>query len=323
MADEPLSVLSEDVERVEEEAPELEDRVLSELIETLTLMRVLDDRLAELRDRGELGLWVPAGEAAAPAAALASTLRPGDWLYPSFRDAAAYLLRGGSLRHLVAQAIGTASDPQHGRQLAGQPCLDEGRYVPPSASASAGLLRAAGTAVAIRLSGADSVAAAICGPASVEQAGFWMALQSARRHGAPLVVLCRCPEEGGLDPTRRARAVGVEGLRVAGGDLLALVQAGRQARESARDGHPILVEAVMAESVDPVARLRPYLERRGLSDPGRDSELAERARQRVDEAIEVASTEETPAPGRAFEDIAAENPWSVREQRESLLGGGA
>lgn len=324
MADELLSVLSADAEAVDRSAPPLHDRELSSVYEALLLMRELDDRLADLQEAGALGLWVPAAEASVPAAGLAAALAPDDWLYPSFRDQAAYLVRGGSLRHLVAQALGAANDLQQGRALAGQVSLSKGRYVPATAGVGAQLLRASGTALAIRARGAATVVAALTGAAAVEMPPFWMGLQNATRHRAPLVVLCRTPEGSALEPARRAKALDLATERVDGADLLAVIKAARDARDRALEGAGgTLIEAVVPRhgaDDDSLARLRPWLEHRGLSDPGREAELTERCRERVREAIEAARAAGPATRSRTLEDVTAEAHWILEEQRQSLLG---
>lgn len=319
MPDELLTVLGADAEQNDKNAPELSERDLRTLYEALVLARILDEHCELLHDGGKLSFWVPSGVAAAVAAGSALALDDADWLYPSFRSAAAYWLRGGSVEQWVAQMLGSADDSQHGRQVAGHASLPDGRYVSVSGVLANHVQQAAGTALAMRLRGEPAAVLALLGAGSAAQAGFHSALELAARLALPLVLVART--DGHLDLASRAAGYGLGTQRVDGGDVLAVLKAARAARAQAAGGRGAqLVEAIVHEgdAVDPAVRLRPFLEHRGLWDPGRQEDLQQRCHARIAAAIEVAESIGKPPAATMFDDVYADRPWMLQEQAEQL-----
>lgn len=320
MSDELLTVLGADPEQSDKDAPDLSERDLRTLYEALVLAQILDEHCDLLHESGKLSFWIPSGVAAAVAAGSALALDDVDWLYPSFRSAAAYWLRGGSVEQWVAQMLGSADDSQHGRQIAGHASLPDGRYVSVSGVLANHVQQAAGTALAMQLRGERGAVLALLGIGSAAQAGFHSALELAARFTLPLVLVART--DGSLDLAARAAGYGLGSRRVDGGDVLAVLKAVRAARAQAAGGQGAeLVEAIVqeADAVDPAVRLRPFLEHRGLWDPGRQEELQQRCHARVAAAIEVAESIGRPPVATMFDDVYAERVWMLQEQAE-LLG---
>lgn len=326
MGDDLMTVLSADAEATDANAPSLSDRELRDLYEALVLTRAVDEHVARLQRAGKVGIWAPSAEAAAVSVGAASALSADDWLYPSHRDVGGFLARGGGLRQLLAQFLGTAGDVTRGRQVAGHPSLPGGRFVPSSAALGTQVQHAAGTALAMKIRGRAAVALALCGGAAADQAAFCVGLETAVRHRAPLVVVCRTGDDHAV--ARRAGGHGLEAARVDGGDVLAVLKATAAARDRALAGDgPALVEARVApaarqeDAPDALDRLQPYLEHRGLLDPGRAAEARERADRRVAEAVEAESAQPRPPVESLLEDVLAADNWLLDEAREHLAGG--
>lgn len=326
MGDELMTVLSADAEATEANAPPLGDRELRELYEALVLTRAVDEHVERLQRAGKVGIWAPSAEAAPVAIGVASALTNDDWLYPSHRDLGAFLVRGGGIGQLVAQVLGTVHDVTLGRQVAGHPTLPDGLFVPPSAALATQVQQAAGTAMAMKIRGREAVSVALCGAGAVDQPAFHAGLETAARHGAPLVVVCRSAGEdrGGV---RRARAHGLFAFLVDGADVLAVLKATAEARERALAGEgPSLVEAVTVPAVqgqdtpDALSRLQPFLEHRGLLDPGRIAEARERADRKVAEAVEAEAAEPRPPLDSFLDGLTATRSWMLEEAREALAG---
>jgi TPP-dependent pyruvate/acetoin dehydrogenase alpha subunit len=138
----------------------------------------------------------------------------------------------------------------------------------------------------------------------------------------------------------KAAAYGFPGVRVDGNDVLAVVRVTRDALEGARSGKgPTLVEALTyrmgahstsddptryrsAEEVeawrrkDPIRRFAAFLKRRALLDDSTEKAAMEEAREEVQRAVEACEAAPPVPPESLVEDVYAEMPWHLREQRE-------
>jgi TPP-dependent pyruvate/acetoin dehydrogenase alpha subunit len=323
MARQLLSVLGADPKATDVGKVLLDDAQLRALYETLTLTRVVDATCARLHAEGRIGFFVPSAPAAAVSAGVAIALHDGDWLFPSFRDAGAYLARGGRIDDFLAQMLSAPSDPLGGRQLPGHGSLPDGRFVAPSGVAGAQVQHAAGVAMAMQLRGAANIAVAIFGPSAVEQGAFHTGLNAAVRHGVPAVFVCR--SLGSESPTvlQRGAGYGVETQLVDGGDCLAVANAVEAARALALDGGgATIIEAVVDQvddTQDAAGRLRAFVEYRGLWDAEREEAFLRRCHDRVLDALEAIDADEATPPSAAlFDDVWAERPWMLQEQASRL-----
>jgi TPP-dependent pyruvate/acetoin dehydrogenase alpha subunit len=340
-------VLSGDAAAVDCEGLGLKQKDLERLYEAMVTTRAADQRSRRLHEDGEISFYVASRGLEAVACGAAAALDSADWLFPSQRDLGMFLLRGGSLRTWFDQLLGNAADLAKGRQLPGYASLPDGRHVAVSGRVGTQITHAAGCAMAMRARGAQACALASFGQAAVGGADFHAAMSIAASLRAPAVFLCRAEQRdvaaevgGAATVAGRARGYGVAATRVDGSDTLAVYQAVREARETAlQGGGATLIEAVVSRAAlfgeggeaadggaaapedDPITRLRRFLEDSGYWDAARDDELAGRTRERLEETV-AAARSESGVPARAlFDDVYAELPWMLQEQRERLLGG--
>jgi len=338
-------VLSADAAAVDCDSLGLNNQRLERLYEAMASTRAVDERGRRLHRDDEIGLYVASRGLEAVACGAAYALESTDWLFPSQRDVGMYLLRGGSLRSWFDQLFGNAADLAKGRQLPGLASLPEGRFVSVSGRVGTQITHAVGCAAAIKARGDVACALASFGEGATTTADYPAALNIAARLRAPVVLLCRSArrpagaEVGAVASLAdRARDLGLSAARVDGADALAVFSAVRTARETAASGGgATLVEAVVSRAAmfgedtgaddgaladDPLHRLREFGEQSGWWTAAREDELAGRLRERIDEAVEAARAEERPGAAAIFDDVYAEMPWMLQEQRERLLGGG-
>lgn len=341
------SMLSGDVAAVDRQSLALDDAELVRLYEAMVTTRAVDERSAWLHAEGEIGFYVASRGLEAVSVGAGFTLEAPDWLFPSHRDLGMYLLRGGSMRAWFDQLFGNASDLTKGRQLPGHPSLPAGRFVSVSGRVGAQISQAAGCAMAIKSRRDKACVLTSFGEAASSAADFHAAMGIAARFRVPAIFVCRsarrdaAAEVGGAAPVAaRAKAYGVSAARVDGSDVLAVYRAASEARRTAIEGGgPSLIEAVLDEAalfgngalaagtppsadLDPVARLREYLEQCGSWDAARQEELGARLGDRIDEAVAAARAEAKPPARSLFDDVYGELPWMLQEQRARLLGGG-
>ncbi|MEZ4442491.1 MAG: thiamine pyrophosphate-dependent enzyme [Polyangiaceae bacterium] len=311
--------------------PEVDDDHLLRVYADMVAIRLADAQGAALAEAGDIPFHAAARHQEAALVGAAGELAADDWLFPGARHALVALARGMSLRRYFDHLFGNGSDPARGRRLPDQLTWRAGRVVSVGAPLGSHLGHAAGVAWAAKIDKSSQVALGLMGPEDFVSNDFHNALNFAGVSGAPLVVLCidAGRERGaiaGLPEVAEAGvAYGVVSQRCDGGDLLAVIASLRAALERARAGQgPTLIHApIAATDGDPVARLRADLQGQGLWDDAREEELLERIAREIEESVRLARAASPPPLGSLFEDVYAEEPWHLREQRAELtsLGG--
>ena len=87
------------------------------LFRKMLLLRALDEKAVNLQRSGRIGFYVPCAGQEAMEIGSGFALKEGDWIFPSYRDHGAALVRGYPLSALVGQLFGNASDAMKGRQM--------------------------------------------------------------------------------------------------------------------------------------------------------------------------------------------------------------
>jgi pyruvate dehydrogenase E1 component alpha subunit len=357
-------VVQEDVFRIVEadgsfeEAldPRLPEADLEKIYRTMLLTRTLDTRMLSLQRQGRIGFYVPSMGQEACQVGAAFALRPEDWVFPAYREPAAALWRGFPLRTLVDQFFGNSEDISKGRQMPNHYGDRAVNYVSPSSPVGTQIPMAVGAAWAARIRGEKVISLVFFGDGATSQGDFHAGMNFAGVFNIPTIFLCQNNQWAISLPTARqtasrslavkAQAYGIEGVRVDGNDVLAVVEVANQAAEKARaGGGPTLIEAVTYrlgphsssddptryrpaaqleewKRKDPLIRFKAYLEARGLWDEIDDAALQKELDELVTDAVRAA--EKAPPPGleTVFTDVYAEMPPHLREQMEEFLKSG-
>jgi len=96
-----LSILDSDGNLDTALEPKLADHELKSLYRSMLLGRRLDERMVRLQRQGRIGTFAPTkGQEAAQMGSI-FTLRPTDWMVPSFRETAAMIWRGWPIEKLL------------------------------------------------------------------------------------------------------------------------------------------------------------------------------------------------------------------------------
>ena len=253
----------------------------------------------------------------------------------------------------LAQVFGNSLDVLKGRQM---PSHMSGRQVNQVAWSSCigpQVPQAVGAAMAMKQRGDRAVALGFCGDGATSQPDVHNALLMAARFRPPCVLICQNNHWSISVPTARqtasqtiaikARAYGLPGERVDGNDLLAVHAVVGAAVERARRGEgPTFIECVTYrigahstsddptryreqseveawQKKDPLDRFEGHLRQRGqLTDKALEALRAELTAE-IEAAILEAEAAGPPARGSVFDDVYAELPWHLREQRDELL----
>jgi len=319
--------------------PKLADHELKSLYRSMLLGRRLDERMVRLQRQGRIGTFAPTkGQEAAQMGSI-FTLRPTDWMVPSFRETAAMIWRGWPIEKLLLFFAG--------RLEGGQPAPSQ-HDLPITIPVATQLPHAVGLAYAAQYRGDDVAVMAYFGDGATSEGDFHEALNFAGVWHVPVVFVCQNNQWAISVPLKKqthsrtiaqkALAYGLPGIQVDGNDVLAVYAAAREAVDRARAGDgPTLIECVtyrlgvhttaddptkyrsdaevaMWEQKDPLTRFKAYLEKRNLLEEGLD--------QRVDEEIAEAIRrfEATPPadPLVMFDHVYAELPPDLAAQRDAM-----
>ena len=243
----------------------LTDQDLLELYRAMVLLRTYDERSVVYHRQGRIGTYAIFWGHEGIQAGSFHALDRGDWIFPSYRESAIGLLRGMPPETVLAWWRGHPAgwwDPrEYGVASIAVPIAT---HVP----------HAVGFAWGKKLRSEPACAIAYFGDGATSEGAFHEGANFAAVMRAPVVLFCNnngwaisTPVEA---QTRAASLVdkavgyGMPGIRVDGGDVLAVYEATREAVNRARAGEgPTLIEAVTyrcaphATADDPSAYIDP------------------------------------------------------------------
>ena len=112
-----LKVIDEDGTAGETLDPHLPVDELERLYKIMVLVRLLDQKAINLQRLGKIHLYGPCTGQEAAHIGSAYAMLPQDWVFPYFREPGLCLLRGMSLKLLIAQLFGNSLDPCKGHNM--------------------------------------------------------------------------------------------------------------------------------------------------------------------------------------------------------------
>jgi 2-oxoisovalerate dehydrogenase E1 component alpha subunit len=251
--------------------------------------------------------------------------------------------------------FGNANDPARGRQMPDHFTARGVRFGSVSSPIGTQITHAVGFAWAAKLRGEDLVTLSYFGEGATSSNEFHNGMNFAGVFRVPTVLLCRNNHWAISVPSDRqtasetfaqkGQAYGVRFVRCDGNDLFAVARCTRQAVElAATGGGATLIEALTyrmaghstsddpsiyrsAEELerwsarDPIARLRRHLEGVEAWDDARQESFEHEIDADIRDAIVQAEEADPPSLASMFDDVFAELPWHLIEQREALLAG--
>jgi 2-oxoisovalerate dehydrogenase E1 component alpha subunit len=236
--------------------PRLEPDELQVGLRHMLLTRIYDDRMQRTQRAGKISFYMRSlGEEAASVAACMA-LRPGDMLFPSYRNQGLHITRGMPLVDLMCQLLSNTRDMCKGRQLPVMYHSKAGNIFSISGNLATQFPQATGWAMAAAIKGEDNLAASWIGEGSTAEADFHSALLFASVYQAPVILNVVNNQwaistfqgyAGGEQRSFAARGpgYGMAGIRVDGNDFLAVYAVTQWAAERARTGGgPTLIEHV-------------------------------------------------------------------------------
>ena len=306
--------------------------------------RRFNDQAHALVRQGRLAVYPSSHGQEACQVAAAMVLDDQDWLFPTYRDTVAAMVKGVDPVQILLLLAGdwhAGYDPY------------EHHCAPTATPLATQLVHAAGVGYAARVKGERTVLVAMCGDGATSEGDFHEALNFAAVFKAPVVFLIQNNEFAISVPLARqtaapslaAKAIGygMPGKRVDGNDVAALLAVLGEAVERARAGEgPTLVEAhtyrMQAhtnaddatryrtsdavkewEPRDPILRSSAHLRSLGALDDDHTTALTQRVEEMAAEMRLGMSAERELDPAMLFDHVYATPTPQLREQRAQLL----
>jgi 2-oxoisovalerate dehydrogenase E1 component alpha subunit len=236
--------------------PHLDPGDLQVGLRHMLLTRIYDDRMQRMQRAGKISFYIRSLGEEAVSVAQCMALRPGDMLFPSYRNQGVYITRGIALVDLMCQLLSNTRDMCKGRQLPVMYHSKPGNIFSISGNLATQFPQAVGWAMAAAIKGEDHLAASWIGEGSSAEADFHHALLFASVYQAPAILNVVNNQwaistfqgyAGGEQRSFAARGpgYGMAGIRVDGNDFLAVYAVTQWAAERARTGAgPTLIELV-------------------------------------------------------------------------------
>ncbi len=309
----------------------------------LVLLRTYDERSLVYHRQGRIGTYAIFWNHEAMQVGSALALEERDWLFPSYRESAIGLLRGMRASTVLSWWRGHPAGWWNPEEYnVASICVPIATHVP----------HAVGFAWGSRLKGEDRVALAYFGDGATSEGSFHEGATFAGVLRAPAILFCNNNQWAistpisaqTAAPTLADKAIGygMPGVRVDGGDVLAVYEATREAAERARAGDgPTFIEAVTYRSaphataddpsvyIDPerveeerehecVGRFEAYLERAGVLTRELAAEIEEDALAVMRAGIEEAEAEPPADASLVFDHAYGEPPATLAHDLSEL-----
>ncbi len=230
----------------EREVDGLGERDLLELHRQMVLLRTYDERSVVYHRQGRIGTYAIFWNHEAMQVGAAFALAAEDWIFPSYRESAIGLLRGMPAATVLSWWRGHPAGWWNPLDYnVASICVPIATHVP----------HAVGLAWGKKLRGEPACALAFFGDGATSEGAFHEGANFAAVMRAPVVLLCNNNQWAISTPLEaqtaakaladKAAGYGMPGVRVDGGDVLAVYEATREALERARAGEgPTFIEAL-------------------------------------------------------------------------------
>jgi pyruvate dehydrogenase E1 component alpha subunit len=313
------------------------------LYRNLVLLRTYDERSVVYHRQGRIGTYAIFWNHEAMQAGATFALADRDWIFPAYRESAIGLLRGIPASTILSWWRGHPAGWWNPSEFnVASICVPIATQIP----------HAVGFAWGSALKGEDRVALTFFGDGATSEGAFHEGATFAGVMKAPVVLFCNNNQWAistplsaqTAAPTLADKAIGygMPGVRVDGGDVLAVYEATREAVSRARSGEgPTFIEAVTYRSAphatadDPsiyvdeervaearenecVGRYERYLQRVGVLDEKQAAEIKDEALEIMRAGIAEAEAEPPADPGLVFEHAYAEPPPQLAEDLAEL-----
>lgn len=353
------------------EVPQLSKQFAWRLYENMQLLSTLDDILCSGQRQGRIPFYATSYGEEATVIGSAAALADDDEVLcltnfcviyvfvnsatAQYRETGVLLWRGFTLDGIMAQAFGNHEDSGKGRQIAVHYGSKQHHFHTISSPLATQIPQAAGVGFALKrdpVRRSKNVACVFFGEGAASEGDFHAGMLFASTVPSPTLFLARnngfaistpnSQQFYGDGISARGPGYGVDTVRVDGNDVLAVMNAVKEARRCCLEGgRAVLVEMMtyrvghhstsddsyvyrerqevedIQKNSNPITRFRLFMESRGWWNETNEEELAFRLKRDVIKALKRAETVKKPSLEDMFTDVYAEEPWNIVSRRIS------
>ena len=320
--------------------PGLPEDLLHRMYRFMVQGRLYDQKAIKLQAAGRMGTYPPISGQEAVQVGSALALEPDDWMVPSYRELAAMMVKGVSMKMLNMVWMG---NDYGNRMPEGINCL------PIAIPVGSQTLHATGFAWAAKVRKEKYCVQCYFGDGATSRGDFHEAMNFAGVFQVPAVFISNNNGWAISTPVKeqthaetlaqKGIAYGIPGYQLDGMDVLASYVMARDALQRARDGKgPTFIEALcyrygahttadnpdlyrskeemekIRKATDPIVRFRNYLTKKGLWDDDQEKKLVEEIDAEVDNAAKEAEQAPPPKMEELFENVFATMPEYLKEE---------
>lgn len=232
------------------------DKILNNFLYKMLRIRKVEEKINELNEAGKIRcpthLYI--GQEAI-AVGVCSNLLKEDYVFSTYRGHGHYLAKGGNLKKLMLEILGSENGCCKGRGGSMHVVDPDVNFMGTSALVGGCLPIAVGTAWASKIKNQKKVTVVFFGDGAVEEGVFHESMNFASLKKLPVIFVCEnnfyavnSPIEArqplGADIYKRADGYAMNGLLVDGNDVLDVYRKSGLAIKKAREGYgPSLIEA--------------------------------------------------------------------------------
>ncbi len=245
---------------------ECDERTIKAMYQSMMRARIFDAKMISLQRQGRLGTFASvAGHEAAQVGSIFAK-EAEDWVFPYFRQWAAFLALGLPMEKILQYNAGD----ERGMQIP-----DKIPMFPVNIPVASQIPHAVGFAWGLQLQKKKGVALCYLGDGATSKGDFHEALNFAGVFHIPVVFICennqyaisvpREKQTAAETLAQKAIAYGIEGIQIDGNDVVAVYQATKEALTKAKKGMPVLIECITYRlgdhtTADDASRYRPQKE---------------------------------------------------------------
>ena len=307
-----FQILDENGKANEKLMPKLSKQEMLKMYELMVLARVFDDTAYAMQREGRILTFAPLKGQEAAQIGTALALKKDDWMFPSFRENAAFLVRGMPAELLYQYWAGD----ERGNKIP-----NDLKCFTVSVPVSTQIPHAVGAAWAEKLKKTNNIALVYFGDGATSKGDFHESLNFAGVMKLPVVFVCQnnqwaisvpfSKQSGSKTVAQKAVAYGINGIRVDGNDVFAVYVAAMTAVKNARNNIPTLIECLtyrlsdhttaddasryrsaeevaMWEKRDPILRLEKYLISKNILNEQLKKSIWDSAKTRISSATKLA-----------------------------------
>ncbi|MEH6650455.1 MAG: thiamine pyrophosphate-dependent dehydrogenase E1 component subunit alpha [Motiliproteus sp.] len=332
--------------------PEIDQALALRIYTTMVRTRALDERGLASQRQGRLSFYMQSTGEEATTVGFAAALQDQDMIMAQYREQGALVYRGFSLDEFMNQLFSNELDYGKGRQMPIHYGSAKLHYMTISSPLATQIPQAVGYAYGQKLDGEGHCTVTVFGEGAASEGDFHAALNMASVLKAPVIFLCRnngyaistpsSEQFAGDGIAPRGLGYGIHTIRVDGNDILAVLEATRQARKIAvEQNEPVLIESMSYrlaahsssddpsgyrskkeeakwQDKDPLERMKNWLVAQDWWSNEQDKALYETERQAVMAAMKRAEKVSAPHPDEMITDVYDTPPPHLQQQMQEL-----